>query len=626
MSLPGWWRERRARVLQLWGVGMAASLLVTAASSLGYLEALQARSADILIHLQGQRFAPEVVVVAIDEEAFESLGRRQPLPRDYLARLLRGLQRAGAAVVGVDMAFSTPTTEADDGALARAITDFSDGGVSRVVLVEAPPPRTGPLADPAFLGSVLRGAADVPLDRDGVIRRVALLLPRGSEPPLPALSLAVVARLAGLTRGMLEISLRERGGISPPAWRVGGGWSLVGTPALALRSNELWRINYVGPAGSFLAIPSGAVVALAEDTAELAADNPLRGRIVLVGGTYGESRDFYPTPHGSIAGVEVHANVIHMLVTGSHIRPSGWVRSLAFQIAIVMLAGVVMAILRPLAGTLVCLTAAVLLGVPASYLAFQRSGYWVDFLLPVIVTSLLGLVAEGLARRRFRDSFGRYVSREIAAQVLAEAPSLRGERRAVSILFSDLRGFTTLSETMPAEQVAARLTEYFEAMTAAIFAHRGMINDFVGDGIVAIFGAPLADAEHAWHAVLSAEAMQRALDGLNRRWSAAGLPTLRMGIGVHTGQVFVGNVGGAARVKYTVVGDPVNLASRVEGLNKELGTTILITEETRALAGERVEAKDRGLMAVKGRSQPVHVHELLAVHAERCPPPGGGAT
>jgi adenylate cyclase len=237
----------------------------------------------------------------------------------------------------------------------------------------------------------------------------------------------------------------------------------------------------------------------------------------------------------------------------------------------------------------------------------------VDFFLPVIVTCLLGLGAEALARRRFRDTFGRYVSREIAAQVMSEDASLRGERRTVSILFSDLRGFTTLSESMPAEQVAARLNEYFEAMTAAIFTHRGMVNDFVGDGIIAFFGAPLADPDHALHAVLSAAEMDRALTALNARWGAAGLPELRMGIGVHTGQVFVGNIGGTARVKYTVVGDPVNLASRVEGLNKELGTTILVTDEARAAAGDRVEAKDRGFHPVKGRVQPVHVHELLSV-------------
>ncbi len=626
MSLPAWWRERRARVLQLWGAGIAASVLVTALSSMGYLEALQARSVDLLLRLQGQRFAPEVVLVAIDEEAFDSLGRRQPLPRDYLARVVRGLQRAGASVVGIDLALSTPTNDADDGALARAILDFSDAAGSRVVLVDAPPPKSGPLSDPTFLGAVLRGAAEVPQDGDGVIRRVALLVPRADAPPEPVLPLSVVARLAGLSRSGLEASLQGRGGLSPvPVWRAGSGWTLIEKPALSAQPEELWRINYVGPSGSFLTIPSNVVATLADPAVELAHDNPFRGHIVLVGGTYRESRDFYPTPHGSVAGVEIHANVVHMLVTGSYIRPSGWLTSLGFQIAIVLLAGVVMAMLRPLAGTILCLVGAVVLGVPASFMAFQRSGYWVDFLLPAIVTSVLGLVAEGLARRRFRDSFGRYVSREIAAQVLAEAPSLRGERRGVSILFSDLRGFTTLSETMPAEEVAARLTEYFEAMTSAIFAHRGMVNDFVGDGIVAIFGAPLADDEHAWHAVLSADAMQRALDDLNRRWGAAGLTTLRMGIGIHTGQVFVGNVGGAARVKYTVVGDPVNLASRVEGLNKDLGTTILITEETRGIVGDRIEAKDRGLMAVKGRSQPVHVHELLSVHAEGKPAAGGGS-
>jgi adenylate cyclase len=314
-----------------------------------------------------------------------------------------------------------------------------------------------------------------------------------------------------------------------------------------------------------------------------------------------------------MAGVEIHANVLHMLVTGTYIRPSGWFTSLGFQVGIVLIAGLLMTWLRPIPGTLVCLVAALLVGIPASFIAFSRSGYWVDVFLPVIVTCLLGLGAEAMERRRFRHTFGRYVSREIVAQVLSEAPSLAGERRHISILFSDLRGFTTLSETMPAEEVAGRLNEYFEAMTQAIFAHRGMVNDFVGDGIVAFFGAPLADPDHAKNAVLSAAAMDRALAELNARWGAAGLPELRMGIGVHTGEVFVGNIGGSARVKYTVVGDPVNLASRVEGLNKELGTTILITAETHALVADIVELKDRGRMSVKGRVQPVHVFELLAV-------------
>jgi adenylate cyclase len=146
-----------------------------------------------------------------------------------------------------------------------------------------------------------------------------------------------------------------------------------------------------------------------------------------------------------------------------------------------------------------------------------------------------------------------------------------------------------------------------------------MVNDFIGDAVMAVFGAPLPDPDHAVHAVQSALAMEHALQALNQRWAAAGRPALRMGIGIHTGEVFAGNVGGEQRVKYAVIGDPVNVAARVEGVNKDLGTTILMTEETRMLLGERVRARDCGETHVKGRSRPVRVYEVLAVH------PDGGA-
>lgn len=183
----------------------------------------------------------------------------------------------------------------------------------------------------------------------------------------------------------------------------------------------------------------------------------------------------------------------------------------------------------------------------------------------------------------------------------------------MTILFSDLRGFTTMSETMDAEAVAARLNEYFEAMAAAVFAHRGMVNDFVGDAVAAVFGAPVGDSDHAFHAVQSALAMEQALAALNRRWSAAGLPQLRMGIRIHTGHVFAGNVGGRDRLKYTVIGDAVNVASRIEELNEELGTTILITKETRRAVGDRAAAADGGTVPIRGRVQPERVFEVLAV-------------
>jgi adenylate cyclase len=596
-------------------MGIACSLLVTLASAMGYLEVLQVPTLDLMLRIQGQRFASEVVIVAIDEAAFDALGRRQPLSRQYLARLLRVLQRSGAAVVGLDVVLTSPTIPADDAALAQAILDFNQDGLSRVVLAESVRPEAGPLADPDLLGAVVRGSPNIPVDDDGMIRRAALALPRLMGPAQPAFGLAIAARLAGMDQQALETALTAGGRVLLPTWRSSGGWDLTAGPPLMILPSALWHINFAGPAQSFLTIPSGAVVSLSGHGDTIAWDNPLRNRIVLVGGTFPDSRDFFQTPHGLLPGVEVHANLVHMLVSRRFIQASGWAVSLGLQVAVCLMAGLGLMALRPLAGTLVCILAALLLGIPASYLVFHKAGYWVDFMLPVLAICLLGTAAESIARRRLREAFGRYVSPEVMSQVMHDPLSLRGQRREVSILLSDLRGFTPLCEAMSVEAVAAHLNEYFGAMTQAIFARRGMINDFVGDAIMAVFGAPLNDPEHALHAVQSAAAMEQALHALNQRWEAAGLPPLQMGIGIHTGEVFVGNVGGAAKLKYAVVGDPVNATARLEGLNKELGTHILMTEETRTALRDRVELKDRGEFVVKGRTRPLRVYELLALQA-----------
>ena len=582
MSLGRWWRQRRARLLQLWAVGLVAACAVTGASAMGYLESLQARALDLLIYLQSPRQPSGLVIVAVDDAAFDALGRRQPLPRDYLARVLRGVTRAGAVVIGLDISLRTTSASEDDRTMAAAIADLGARGDRRLVVAGTSLPSTGPLADPALRRMVVTSAPDVPVDGDAVVRRAALNV--GGVPTFAA----AVADVPG----------------SDP--------------------HAVYRINFIGPAGSFLTIPSDAVAAIGDADVDVAGDNPLRGRTVLVGGTFTDGRDIHRTPYGLMPGVEIQANIVHMLATGSLVRPAGWLAGFAVQLVAVLLAGLVMVAMRPLWGTAVCLAGALLLGVPASYLAFSRGGYWVDFLLPVAVTSLLGVGADILSKRRLRDALGRYVSPEVAARVERNPGDLEGERRQVSILFTDLRGFTTLSERMAPELMAARLTEYFDAMTSAIFARRGMVNDFIGDAILAVFGAPLDDPEHARHAVLSALAMGETLAKLNERWSAEGLPPLRMGVGIHTGEVFAGNVGRAGKVKYAVVGDTVNLASRVEGLNKEMGTTMLVTEATYRAAGLGLEVKDRGLVSVKGREEPVRVYEVIGSHGDAAP--GGAKT
>ena len=567
MSLVGWWRARRARLRQLWVVGAIAACAVTAGSAMGYFESLQVRALDLLMYLQSPRQPGTIVIVAVDDAAFDALGRRQPIPRDYLARVLRGIRRAGGVTVGFDISFRTAGPAPEDAALAQAMAEFAEGGARRLVVASAALPDRGPLADPALAKLVVLSAPEVPVDGDAIVRRVVVR----------------VGRDVAFGAAVSQSQTSEPGTVLP--------------------------INFIGPPGSFLTIPSDAVAAIGDAGADIAGDNPLRGRIVLVGGTFQDGRDFHMTPFGRMSGVEIQANIAQMLLTQSFVRPAGWIAALGVQLGAVLLAGLVMTALRPLWGTVVCLAAAAILGIPASLAALKR-GYLVDFLLPVLAVALLGLGADLLARRRLREALGRYVSPEVAARVERRPEELAGERREVSILFSDLRGFTTLSERMAPTLMAARLTEYFDAMTAAIFVHRGMVNDFIGDAIMAVFGAPLDDPDHARHAVRSALAMQRALEVLNRRWESEGLPPLRMGLGVHTGEVFAGNVGRAGKVKYAVVGDTVNLASRVEGLNKELGTIMLMTESTCRKAALNVGVTDRGLVQVKGRQEPVRIYEV----------------
>ena len=606
--LTGWWRQRHRRLGQLWAVGLAVSVLVTAASSLGYLESWQVWALDLLQRMQGRQYPADVIIVAVDDDAFARLGGRTPLPRDYLARVIRGLAKSGPAAVAVDIQFDTPTTPEADGALAAAIREFADNGLSRVVLLSPLAPGDTPLGAKALGGSVVLASPYVPEDpTDHVIRRVEVI---SGEAPRPTLALAALARAAGLDGRALDEAVKTRRPLPLPRLR-GGRLEPTGTPAVPVDAGGTWPINYVGPERSFYHISSDSIAALAEPGNDPAADNALRGNIVFLGGTFKAGRDAYLTPHGLMPGVEVHANVAHMLTTRRFIRPSNWLVALVINAGVALLAGLVLVNMRPLTGTLVCVGGALLLGVPAAFVAFDRGGYWIDFVLPVLATVLTGLGSDALDRRRFRDSFARYLSRDVLDKVLADAPGLEGEYREVSILFSDLRGFTTMSERMAPDRIVAHLNEYFDAMTAAIFKHHGMINDFVGDAVMAVFGAPVSDPDHAWHAVQSGLDMDRALTALNARWKAAGLVELRMGIGIHTGRVFCGNVGGRERMKYTVIGDPVNVASRVEGLNKDLATTLLVTEETLKAVGDRIRVRDCGPVAVKGRVEKVRVFEVL---------------
>jgi adenylate cyclase len=246
-------------------------------------------------------------------------------------------------------------------------------------------------------------------------------------------------------------------------------------------------------------------------------------------------------------------------------------------------------------------------------------GYWLNLSQPVLASSfaLFGGVGyqyfvEGRETRKMKKLFGQYVSKDVYEQLVANPGLARlgGHRRDMTVLFSDIRGFTTVTERGQPEEIVGMLNEYFTRMVAIVFRHHGTLDKFVGDMVMALFGAPLDDPGHADHAVEAALEMLDALHELNTRWRAAGHPELDIGIGINTGSMIAGNIGSEAIMSYTVIGDAVNLGSRLESLNKEYGTRIIISKTTRDRLSGRYRFRPLGDVVVKGKTQPVAIFEL----------------
>jgi adenylate cyclase len=251
--------------------------------------------------------------------------------------------------------------------------------------------------------------------------------------------------------------------------------------------------------------------------------------------------------------------------------------------------------------------------------AWFARGVWIPLTIPAlaIVFAFVGdlawkYVVEGREKRKVKKLFSRYVSKDVFDQLVAD-PSLAalgGARRHMTVLFSDIRGFTTMSEKGTPEDVVSQLNELFTRMVGVVFEHRGTVDKFVGDMVMALYSAPLDDADHADHAVQTALAMIRTLNEMNREWQSQGKPTLDIGIGINTGDMVAGNIGSETIMSYTVIGDAVNLGARLESLNKDYGTRIIISESTRAELKGRYDIHPLGDVVVKGKTKPVAIFEV----------------
>ncbi len=346
-----------------------------------------------------------------------------------------------------------------------------------------------------------------------------------------------------------------------------------------------------------------------------------KDRIVVVSATASGTYEVQATPfRQGITGGEVHANVIDSLLRNRAIArlPRGQ------SIAIIVGSAVTLGLLAALTGvwTLACAGALVSGALVWFGVRSFAAGVWMPLVTPLVAVGLtfVGELAwqyfvEGREKRQVKRLFSRYVPKDVYDQLMTDPAraALGGKRRHMTVLFSDVRGFTAMSEKTSPEDVVSQLNEYFSRMVRVLFEHRGTLDKFVGDMVMGLFGAPLDDADHAEHAVQAALAMSRALDELNQHWAAAGRPQLDIGIGISTGDMVAGNIGSDMIMSYTVIGDAVNLGARLESLTKEYGARVIISEPTRAALTGRYQIRPLGEVTVKGKSRPVAIFEVRPI-------------
>jgi len=616
-------KRRKRRFYKALVLGFSVSLVTSLVSYMGYLQGFESKALDFLLWMRGRVRSPEIVLVQIDDRAFANLGEKQPLPRSYIAGLIEVLGRSGAKVIGVDVEFKVKTNRREDEMLVKAIHAAAENGLSKVVPVfviradkevnDAMTYARAPFFSPNL--PVISGFANAPIDSDGLARQLPLAV-RGSDGKiLPSLALAVLARYAGYDGARLEEAMNRRDGdrvtLLLPEWDKFEGKLLPKPTPLSFAIDEQWKINFAGAQGSFAAIPSDPVFQLSKLKTSLAEDNPFRGKVVLIGASFGESRDFFPTPRGLMSGVEIHANIIHTILSRAQIMPAAHWVGVALSLVFALVMSVLLTFFRPMVATIVSVTAIPLVLIPSSYLAFARLGIWVDFVTPLLAIRWGATIADYLEARHVRRSLGQLVDREVANQIVDQDETLSGQTREATIFFTDVRNYTTLCEGKTPEEVVSILNELFAMMGRVIARHQGCIVDFIGDAVLAAFGAHKDNPNHAADAVATALEAQAELDILNLAWQKRGIPRLQIGVGIHSGEVLAGIIGSGERKKFGVTGDTVNTGSRVEGLNKEFSTSILITRETLERLNGKFKVEGHGEVKVKGREKPVEVFEVL---------------
>lgn len=565
-------------------VVLAAAALGIVAYATNLMRALELQSVDTRFGIRGTQERPDdIVVVGVDDTTFGDLGLQWPFPRRFHAHLVDQLRQAGAKAIAIDIQFTEPTEPREDEALIGAIAR-SPG----VVLSTTETDRAGEsniFGGEEVVNEVHARAANTVVrpDPGGTYRKMHY-----EEGGLVTFAVATAEAASG-----------ER---VDPGEMEGDG--------------EAW-IDYRGPPGTFLELPYSEVLR------GQVPDGALRGKTVIVGATAPSLQDIHATSTSGdelMSGPEIQANATWTAEHGFPLSSSG---AFVDLLLILLLGAVPAAVTLRLRPTGALLTA---LGLGLAYALFVQLAFDAGRVLPVVypllalLISTLGALAvnyvlTAFERQRVRDTFARFVPEAVVAQVLERSDGdLRfgGVRRECTVLFSDLRGFTTFAEQLPPDTVIEVLNHYLEEMSDAIMDHGGTLVAYMGDGIMAVFGAPLEQPDHADRAIAAArEMLNRRLTRFNEWMRSEGHKGFAMGIGLNSGTVMSGQVGSQRRIEYTAIGDTTNTAARLEGMTKGSGHQLFIADSTRAaLQDDPGDLELIGEREVRGRAHTITVWTL----------------
>lgn len=558
------------------------------------LENLEGKFMDLRFSLRGNRKTTgNILLVAIDDPSFREINVRWPWPRDLIARGISALAEGGAKTIALDIALSEES-----------------GNPGEDLTLKETMERAGNLVLPT---------------KFEITRRQGFLHTYYNEP-------IELFRSAGEPMGYINlyqdpdgtvrrviVSQDFNGPIYYPFALESAAHFLDSSPGeliLPHSTGNSMLINYAGPGGTFETKSFYSIVNGDFKREEIA------NKLVIIGATFKEAHDRIKTPFfqgDGMAGMEVHGNIMDTLLSDEFLTYPPRAVTLSLLLLVTIAASLAFSRLKPFPSAGITVLFLILL-FSAAQLLFTQRGLVIELAAPFTAVILLFLamllfhyLIEEKSNRYVRTLFSRFVSPQVVDKILTtpEGVALGGEIREVTLFFSDIRGFTTLSEQLPPEEVVLLLNRYFEAMSEIIFSKEGTLNKFIGDAIMAFYGAPIRQPDSAIRAVTAALEMRTRLAELNREWEEENRGPLRIGMGIHKGRVLVGNIGSSKQMEYTVIGDDVNVASRIESLTKECKCDILISDTVYREIEEKIEVNTFPDVAVKGRQEKITVHALL---------------